>query len=191
MMREYWNKPEQTDEIFRGPWYYSGDVLVRDAEGRYWFQGRADDVINASGYRISPFEVESCLVEHPAVLEAAAVESPDTVRGMVVKAFVVLRTGRAASDELAEELKTWVKDRLAPYKYPRRLEFLAALPKTTSGKIRRRVLRDAEREAHRVQSDASPSNHGAPRRDSAQAAGPVRRPTAKSHESSGVRGEGP
>jgi acyl-coenzyme A synthetase/AMP-(fatty) acid ligase len=156
MMREYWNKPEQTAEIFRGPWYYSGDVLVRDEDGRYWFQGRADDVINASGYRISPFEVESCLVEHPGVLEAAAVESPDALRGMVVKAFIVLRNGRTPCDELAEELQNWVKDRLAPYKYPRRVEFLTALPKTTSGKIRRRVLRDAERQKP---GSAIPKNH--------------------------------
>ncbi|MCE9552645.1 MAG: acyl-CoA synthetase [Planctomycetes bacterium] len=179
MMREYWNKPEQTTEIFRGNWYYSGDVLVRDAEGRYWFQGRADDVINASGYRISPFEVESCLVEHPSVLEAAAVESPDALRGMVVKAFVVLRNGRTPSDDLAEELQHWVKDRLAPYKYPRRVEFLAALPKTTSGKIRRRVLRDAERE--KVQAVAKPAAapkfpHPIARCDSAHQSGPANRP---------------
>ena len=175
MMREYWNKPEQTTEIFRGPWYYSGDVLVRDPEGRYWFQGRADDVINASGYRISPFEVESCLVAHPSVLEAAAVESPDALRGMVVKAFVVLRTGRTACDELAEELQCWVKDRLAPYKYPRRLEFVAALPKTTSGKIRRRVLRDAERQAPGPATTHS-SHNGAPRFDAPHEAVAARPP---------------
>jgi acetyl-CoA synthetase len=174
MMREYWNKPEQTAEIFRGPWYYSGDVLVRDAAGRYWFQGRADDVINASGYRISPFEVESCLVEHPSVLEAAAVESPDALRGMVVKAFVVLRAGRTPSDELSHELQHWVKDRLAPYKYPRRVEFVPNLPKTTSGKIRRRVLRDAEREKSRaaIETTVAPGDNGAPRSDAAHAAGP-------------------
>ena len=174
MMREYWNKPEQTAEIFRGPWYYSGDVLVRDAAGRYWFQGRADDVINASGYRISPFEVESCLVEHPSVLEAAAVESPDALRGMVVKAFVVLRGGRTPCTALAEELQHWVKDRLAPYKYPRRVEFLAALPKTTSGKIRRRELRDAERQkyqtVHLAKSKGAKSK-GAPRHDAPHASG--------------------
>ncbi|MCE9548316.1 MAG: acyl-CoA synthetase [Planctomycetia bacterium] len=146
MMREYWNKPEQTAEIFRGQWYYSGDVLTRDDDGRFWFQGRADDVINASGYRISPFEVECCLVEHPAVLEAAVVESPDALRGMVVKAFVVPRQGIAPTAALSEELQAWVKERLAPYKYPRQVEFAAALPKTTSGKIRRRVLREAERQ---------------------------------------------
>ena len=85
LMKEYWNKPESTAHVFRGDWYYSGDVLVCDPDGYFWFRGRNDDVINASGYRISPFEVESCLVSHPAVLEAAAVESPDPVRGMVVE----------------------------------------------------------------------------------------------------------
>lgn len=141
MMKEYWNKPEQTAEIFRGEWYYSGDVLTKDDAGRFWFKGRSDDVIKASGYRISPFEVESCLAEHPAVLEAAAVSSPDELRGSVVKAFIVLRAGRRPSDELAAELQQWVKDRAAPYKYPRKVEFVAELPKTPSGKVKRRLLR--------------------------------------------------
>jgi acyl-coenzyme A synthetase/AMP-(fatty) acid ligase len=145
MMKEYWNKPDRTAEIFRGDWYYSGDVLVRDEDGYFWFKGRNDDVMKASGYRISPFEVESCLVSHPAVLEAATVESPDTVRGMVVKAFVVLRQGLEPSDALACEIQEYVKRTIAPYKYPRKVEFMAALPKTTSGKIRRRELRERER----------------------------------------------
>jgi acyl-coenzyme A synthetase/AMP-(fatty) acid ligase len=144
MMKGYWSKPEQTEEIFRGEWYYSGDVLTRDADGYFWFKGRHDDVMKASGYRISPFEVESCLAEHPAVLEAAAVASPDDVRGSVVKAFIVLRQGFAASDSLAAELQQWVKDRAAPYKYPRKVEFVELLPKTTSGKIKRRELRERE-----------------------------------------------
>ncbi len=145
MMREYWNKPSQTAEVFRGPWYWSGDVLVADAQGRFWFQGRNDDVIKASGYRISPFEVESCLAEHPAVLEAAAVEAPDAVRGHVVKACVVLRAGHEPGDSLANELQAWVRQRLAPYKYPRIVEFLPELPKTQSGKVLRRLLREAAR----------------------------------------------
>lgn len=144
MMKEYWNKPEQTAEIFRGEWYYSGDVLVKDEAGLFWFKGRSDDVIKASGYRISPFEVESCLVEHPAVLEAAVVASPDVVRGCVVKAYIVLRSGQRTSDELALELQEWVKQHAAPYKYPRKIEFVAELPKTTSGKIKRRQLRSKE-----------------------------------------------
>ncbi|HXT61298.1 MAG TPA: benzoate-CoA ligase family protein, partial [Pirellulales bacterium] len=144
MMKEYWNKPEQTAEIFRGEWYYSGDVLVKDEQGLFWFKGRSDDVIKASGYRISPFEVESCLVEHPAVLEAAAVASPDELRGCVVKAFVVLRSERQACDELARELQEWVKEHSAPYKHPRKVEFVAELPKTASGKIKRGLLRARE-----------------------------------------------
>jgi acyl-coenzyme A synthetase/AMP-(fatty) acid ligase len=145
MMKEYWNKPERTADIFRGDWYYSGDVLIRDADGYYWFQGRNDDVIKASGYRISPFEVESCLVSHPAVLDAAAVESPDALRGMVVKAFVVLRPGVASSPSLAAAIQEYVKQTIAPYKYPRQVEFVDALPKTVSGKIKRRELRERER----------------------------------------------
>jgi acyl-coenzyme A synthetase/AMP-(fatty) acid ligase len=144
MMKEYWNKPERTAEIFRGEWYYSGDVLVRDQDGYFWFKGRNDDVMKASGYRISPFEVESCLVSHPAVLEAAAVESPDPVRGMVVKAFLVLRQGIAPTSSLASEIQDYAKQTIAPYKYPRKVEFVTTLPKTTSGKIRRRELRERE-----------------------------------------------
>jgi acetyl-CoA synthetase len=144
MMKEYWGKPEQTAEIFRGEWYYSGDVLSRDADGLFWFKGRRDDVIKASGYRISPFEVESCLAEHPAVLESAVVSSPDPVRGSVVKAFVVLRSGFQPSDERALELQNWVKEHAAGYKYPRKVEFVSDLPKTTSGKIKRRLLRQKE-----------------------------------------------
>src|SRR6202035_2526155 len=100
MMKEYWQKPQQTADMFRGPWYCSGDVLSRDEDGYFWFKGRNDDVIKASGYRISPFEVESCLVSHPVVLEAAAVESPDKLRGCVIKAFLVLRPGVTPSEEL-------------------------------------------------------------------------------------------
>src|SRR5262249_19714917 len=141
MMKEYWRKSERTAEIFRGDWYWSGDVLARDEDGYLWFKGRADDVIKASGYRISPFEVESCLVSHPAVLEAAAVESPDPVRGQVVKAFVVLRPGVTAGDDLARQLQEFARREMAAYKYPRKIEFVDALPKTTSGKVKRRELR--------------------------------------------------
>jgi acetyl-CoA synthetase len=159
MMREYWNKQEQTSAIFRGEWYYSGDVLVRDEEGAFWFHGRSDDLMKASGYRISPFEVESCLVGHSAVLEAAAVESPDPVRGTVVKAFVVLRAGLNPSPALASEIQEHVKRTVAPYKYPRKLEFVAALPKTPSGKIKRGELRERERRAAREEesSGSAPS----------------------------------
>jgi acyl-coenzyme A synthetase/AMP-(fatty) acid ligase len=147
MMREYWRKPERTAEVFRGPWYVSGDVLSRDADGYFWFKGRNDDVIKASGYRISPFEVESCLVSHPAVLEAAAVESPDPVRGQVVKAFLVLRPGVGPSEALRDAIQAFAKQHMAGYKYPRKVEFVEALPKTASGKVRRKQLREQERTA--------------------------------------------
>ncbi|MBX9789305.1 MAG: AMP-binding protein [Pirellulales bacterium] len=144
MMQEYWHKSDRTAEVFDGDWYISGDVLSRDESDRFWFKGRNDDVIKASGYRISPFEVESCLVEHPAVLEAAAVSSPDSVRGFVVKAFIVLRAGQSASPDLAADIQLWARQRMAGYKYPRKVEFVAELPKTTSGKIKRRLLREGE-----------------------------------------------
>jgi len=144
MMKEYWNKSDRTAEVFRYEWYYSGDVLRQDEDGLFWFQGRGDDVIKASGYRVSPFEVESCLAEHSCVLESAVVASPDDVRGMVIKAFVVLRANQAASEQLACELQEWVKSRAAPYKYPRKVEFVSELPKTASGKIKRGLLRERE-----------------------------------------------
>jgi benzoate-CoA ligase family protein len=145
MMKEYWRKPERTAEIFKGDWYCSGDVLSRDGDGYFWFKGRNDDVIKASGYRISPFEVESCLVSHAAVLEAAAVESRDPLRGNVVKAFLVLRQGHAPGDALRAEIQEFARQNMAAYKYPRKIEFVGALPKTPSGKIKRRELREAER----------------------------------------------
>ena len=141
MMKEYWNKPAQTAEVFRGDWYWTGDVLTRDADGYYWFQGRADDVMKCQGYRVSPFEVESALLTHPAVAEAAAVAAPDEVRGHVIKAFLVLRDGIQASDALALEIKGHMQRTVAPYKAPRVIEFVTSLPKTTSGKIRRKELR--------------------------------------------------
>jgi len=119
-------------------------VLMRDRDGYYWFKGRADDVMKASGYRISPFEVESALLEHPAVLEAAAVSSPDPMRGSVVKAFIVLRPGFTGDEQLTADLQDFAKRTMAPYKYPRKIEFVTSLPKTTSGKIRRKQLREQE-----------------------------------------------
>jgi acetyl-CoA synthetase len=117
-----------------------------DADGYVWYAGRADDVIIAAGYRIGPFEVESACIEHPAVREAAAVASPDEVKGNVVKAFIVLADGHEPSDELAGEIKTFVRERLSAYAYPRKVEFVDELPKTLTGKIRRIELREAERE---------------------------------------------
>ena len=144
MMKEYWRKPERTAEIFRGPWYYSGDVVARDADGYFWFKGRNDDVIKASGYRISPFEVESCLVSHPAVLEAAVVASPDPLRGRVVKAFLVLRPGVEPSEGLRVAVQEFARRQMAAYKCPRQVEFIEALPKTPSGKVKRKELRQRE-----------------------------------------------
>jgi acetyl-CoA synthetase/medium-chain acyl-CoA synthetase len=145
LFREYWKNPDATAACRRGDWYLTGDRGRRDEDGYLWFVGRADDVIISAGYRIGPFEVESALLEHPAVLESAVVASPDPVRGEIVKAFVVLRPGRAPGDELARELQEHVKRVTAPYKYPRAVEFVDGLPKTVSGKIRRVELRDRER----------------------------------------------
>jgi acyl-coenzyme A synthetase/AMP-(fatty) acid ligase len=147
MMKGYWGKPERTADVFRGPWYWTGDVVSVDGDGDFWFKGRNDDVIKASGYRISPFEVESCLVSHPAVLEAAAVESPDGLRGSVVKAFLVLRPGVEPGDALRAQIQEFAKREMAGYKYPRKVEFVEALPKTASGKVKRRELRERERRA--------------------------------------------
>ena len=117
-----------------------------DEDGYVWYAGRADDVIISAGYRIGPFEVESACVEHPAVKEAAAVASPDPKRGDVVKAFIVLSAGHEPSDQVADEIKKFVRDHLSAYSYPREIEFVDDLPKTLTGKIRRVELREAERE---------------------------------------------
>jgi acyl-coenzyme A synthetase/AMP-(fatty) acid ligase len=122
------------------PWR-TGDRVSEDEDGYLWFEGRTDDVIISAGYRIGPFEVESALIAHPAVAEAAAVAAPDEVRGQVVRAVVVLQPGREPSAELARELQEHVKERTAPYKYPRVVDFAPELPKTPSGKIRRALLR--------------------------------------------------
>ncbi|MBA2294684.1 MAG: AMP-binding protein, partial [Actinobacteria bacterium] len=137
----YWEAPEDTENAFRDGWYVTGDRAVRDAEGYLWFVGRADDVILSSAYRIGPFEVESALLEHPAVAESAVIGVPDEDRGQLVKAFVVLREGHAPDQALASELQEHVKAVTAPYKYPRAIAFVDELPKTTSGKIRRGELR--------------------------------------------------
>jgi len=142
--KEYRGEEERTAATRRGDWYLTGDRAYVDADGYFWFVGRADDVILSAGYRIGPFEVESALVEHPAVAEAAVVSSPDATRGEIVKAFVVLAPGHAGSAALAKELQAHVKRVTAPYKYPRKIEFVDALPKTVSGKIRRVELKSKE-----------------------------------------------
>ncbi len=140
----YWRNVEAGEETFGGEWFHTKDAAVRDEDGYYWYVGRADDVIIAAGYRIGPFEVESACLEHPAVREAAAVASPDELRGNVVKAFIVLADGFAPSDGLADEIKQFVRERLSAYAYPRLVEFVPDLPKTLTGKIRRIELRRRE-----------------------------------------------
>ena len=140
----YWNAPEETAAVYRGEWYVTGDRAVRDEDGYLWFTGRADDVILSAAYRIGPFEVESALLEHPAVAERAVVGKPDPDRGQIVKAFVVLRPGNDGTPELVSELQEHCKRVTAPYKYPREIEFVGELPKTRSGKIRRVELRKLE-----------------------------------------------
>ena len=144
MFREYWKDGEAMERSFHGDWYFTGDKAYKDADGYFWFVGRADDVIISAGYRIGPFEVESALIEHPAVAESAVVASPDPVRGEIVKAFVILSPGYEESDELALSLQEHVRNATAPYKYPRAIQFVTELPKTISGKIRRVELREAE-----------------------------------------------
>jgi len=140
----YWRSDEASEETFGGDWFHTKDAAVQDDDGYYWYVGRADDVIIAAGYRIGPFEVESACLEHPAVREAAAVASPDELRGNVVKAFIVLADGYEPSDELATEIKRFVRERLSAYAYPRLVEFVPDLPKTLTGKIRRIELRQLE-----------------------------------------------
>jgi acetyl-CoA synthetase len=140
----YWRNDEAAKETFGGDWFHSKDAASEDEDGYYWYEGRADDVIIAAGYRIGPFEVESACIEHEAVHEAAAVASPDEVKGNVVKAFIVLAEGHAPSDELADDIKRFVRERLSAYAYPRKIEFTDELPKTLTGKIRRIELREQE-----------------------------------------------
>lgn len=134
----------RTEATRRGRWYLTGDRALRDEDGYFWFVGRGDDVIISAGYRIGPFEVESALIEHPAVAESAVVASPDETRGEIVMAFVVLVKGAIGSDDLVRELQDHVKQVTAPYKYPRKIEFVESLPKTISGKIIRKELRERE-----------------------------------------------
>ena len=142
MFMGYYNDPALTRTVWRDGVYHTGDVAWRDEWGYYWYVGRADDVIKSSGYRIGPFEVESALLEHPAVLETAITAAPDELRGQVVKATIVLKPGFTGDDALKKELQEHVKRTTAPYKYPRVIEFVSELPKTISGKIRRVELRE-------------------------------------------------
>ena len=148
----YWNNPAATRAKFTGEpdnsWCRTGDMAVMDEAGYLWYQGRADDMFKAAGYRIGPSEIENCLVRHPAVANAAVVPKPDAQRGAVVKAYVVLAPGCTPSEQLAAELALHVRGQLAPYEYPKEIEFIAALPMTTTGKVQRRVLRLLEERLH-------------------------------------------
>ena len=144
LFRGYLNNEEENKRVFQNGFYYTGDKASMDEDGYFWFIGRSDDVIKSSGYRIGPFEVESALMEHPAVQEAAVVGSPDVIRGLVVKAFIVLKPGYQPTESLVKDIQKKVKRVTAPYKYPRRVEFVESLPKTISGKIRRHELRELE-----------------------------------------------
>jgi acetyl-CoA synthetase len=146
MFLGYWNDPAATAERFRGDFLVTGDVASRDEDGYYWYQGRNDDLFNTSGYRVGPTEIEEALERHPAVLEAAVVGEPDSERGEIVKAFVVLERDQLPSAELAAGIQTFVKQHLAAYEYPRRIVFARELPRTTTGKLQRAALRDADAE---------------------------------------------
>ena len=147
IFKEYYRDPEKTAATLYDGWHHTGDMAWKDADGYYWYSGRNDDIIKSSGYRISPFEIESVLLEHPAVLECAVTGVPDPIRGQLVKATVVLRPEFEPSDALKKELQRYTKQNTAPYKYPRAVEFVKELPKSMSGKIKRVDIRkkDAEK----------------------------------------------
>jgi len=147
LFMEYYRDPEKTKSAWHDGLYHTGDTAWMDEDGYFWYVGRTDDVIKASGYRIGPFEIESVLMEHPAVMECAVTGAPDPVRGQVVKATIVLTKIYSPSDDLVKELQQYVKKNTAPYKYPRIVEFVSELPKTISGKIRRVDIRKASEEA--------------------------------------------
>jgi acetyl-CoA synthetase len=146
----YWRNEEATRTKFTGDltnsWCRTGDTAIMDSDGYLWYQGRSDDMFKSAGYRIGPSEIENCLVKHAAVANAAVVPKPDAQRGALVKAYVVLAAGHQASPDLVAELQAHVRERLAPYEYPKEIEFISELPMTTTGKVQRRVLRLQEEE---------------------------------------------
>jgi len=144
MFLEYWQNPEATRKKFIGDWLLTGDLARKDADGYFWFNGRKDDVITSAGYRIGPAEIEDCLMKHPAVAMVAVVGSPDEVRTEIVKAFVVPKAEVTPGPEVAEDIKKFVKTRLAAHEYPREVEFVSELPLTATGKIMRRELKKLE-----------------------------------------------
>jgi acetyl-CoA synthetase len=146
MFLGYWQREQATQDKYLGPWWSTGDVGYRDADGYLWFVGRKDDVISSAGHRIGPGEIEDCMLKHPAVAQAAAVGSPDELRGEIVKAFIVLAQDHAPSDALRQDIQDVVRRNLAAYEYPREIEFVSELPMTTTGKVRRIELRQLERD---------------------------------------------
>jgi len=142
MFLDYWGRPDATQDKFIGDWMTTGDQGIVDDDGYFHFVGRDDDVITSSGYRIGPGEIEDCLIRHPAVALAAAVGKPDPVRTEIVKAFIVLKPGVSASEQLAADIQAFVKTRLSAHEYPREIAFIAEMPMTTTGKVIRRLLRE-------------------------------------------------
>ena len=154
IMIGYYRDPEKTKETLRGGWHHTGDVVWKDEDGYIWYVGRNDDIIKSSGYRISPFEIESALLLHPSVLECAVTGVPDEVRGQLVKATIVLRPGFEPSEELKKDIQNFTKKETAPYKYPRVVEFVDEIPKSINGKIRRVVIRKKNEEEYAKQHSA-------------------------------------
>lgn len=144
MMRKIWHRPKKYKSYFKSGWYITGDLAYKDKDGYFWFVGRDDDLIKTAGERVGPFEVESALVSHPAIVEAAVIGKPDPIRGEIIKAFISLKAGHRGSNKLKEEIKSFVKRELAGHAYPREIEFMSKLPKTRSGKIVRRFLKAKE-----------------------------------------------
>jgi acetyl-CoA synthetase len=144
MFLEYWKNPEATADKYAGDWCLTGDLAKQDEKGYFWFVGRKDDVITSAGYRIGPAEIEDCIMKHPAVGMVAVVGSPDEVRTEIVKAFIVLKADVTAGDDVAAEIKEFVKVRLAAHEYPREIEFIDELPMTATGKIMRKDLKALE-----------------------------------------------
>jgi acetyl-CoA synthetase len=160
IMLEYYKDSEKTAQAIHDGWYHSGDTAWRDEDGYFWYVGRNDDVIKSSGYRIGPFEIESVLLEHPAVNECAVTGVPDEIRGTAVKATIVLAPGWDAGDGLTKELQDWVKKQTAPYKYPRHIAYVDALPKTVNGKVRRAAIRATDEAGAAVASARPPEEFG-------------------------------
>ncbi|MDR0888779.1 MAG: AMP-binding protein [Coriobacteriales bacterium] len=160
ILMEYYHNSVKTSEAIHDGWYHTGDTAWRDEDGYFWYVGRNDDVIKSSGYRISPFEIESVMLTHPAIAECAVTGVPDEVRGKVVKATVVLKPGYEGSDELTKELQTFMKRETAPYKYPRIISYVDELPKTVNGKVRRAAIRAADEQGGDAAGQRAPEEYG-------------------------------